>query len=334
MSSKKKITIYDIAREANTSICTVSKALTGKPKVSDKKRQEIIKTANRLGYKANKIAHSLARKTIKIGILLPTDWPQFHTYLEKGIRSELQLLQDYNIEGVFEYIPDTRSIQTDIRGIVNKMLIKDISALILCPEFYYDFTGLLKEMKDRNIPVLLAGNNLSYGSRLSYIGVDSELSGKLAAEVGRSFIGDKNNKTHIKKADGFKSEAEYDPFVVSGTYETRDDPDTAFDVTRKLIAEHPETELIYVATGNSATVCKYLYQNGLKVKVIGTDIFPELVEYMKKGIVIASIFQNPMIIGKQSIRVLNSYFSEHTVPKKNILIPPQVVFRNNVHLFE
>ncbi len=198
------------------------------------------------------------------------------------------------------------------------MLIKDISALILCPEFYYDFTGLLKEMKDRNIPVLLAGNNLSYGSRLSYIGVDSELSGKLAAEVGRSFIGengsaavfigDKNNKTHIKKADGFKSEAEYDPFVVSGTYETRDDPDTAFDVTRKLIAEHPETELIYVATGNSATVCKYLYQNGLKVKVIGTDIFPELVEYMKKGIVIASIFQNPMIIGKQSIRVLNPIF--------------------------
>ncbi len=81
MSSKEKITIYDIAREANTSICTVSKALTGKPKVSDKKRQEIIKTANRLGYKANKIAHSLARKTIKIEFFcLLTGLSSTHTW--------------------------------------------------------------------------------------------------------------------------------------------------------------------------------------------------------------------------------------------------------------
>ena len=55
----KKITIKDIARVANVSHPTVSMALNNRPGVGEKKRQEIIKIAEQIGYRPNLLAKAL-----------------------------------------------------------------------------------------------------------------------------------------------------------------------------------------------------------------------------------------------------------------------------------
>ena len=55
-----RITYQDIARKAGVSNCLVSRALTGKTGVSEKKRALILRTADQLGYQKNPAAKLLA----------------------------------------------------------------------------------------------------------------------------------------------------------------------------------------------------------------------------------------------------------------------------------
>jgi len=59
------VTIKDVAAEASTSIGTVSKALNGSHTISDEKTKQIIEVADRLGYRPNTRAQSLARKSTR-----------------------------------------------------------------------------------------------------------------------------------------------------------------------------------------------------------------------------------------------------------------------------
>lgn len=56
------VTIYDIAKETGFSAPTVSKALTGQGTLSEKTRQKILETADKLGYEPNMTARTLSTK--------------------------------------------------------------------------------------------------------------------------------------------------------------------------------------------------------------------------------------------------------------------------------
>lgn len=72
MSAKKEATIYDIARSANVSIATVSRALNEDPVVSRKTKMKVFEVAKALGYRHNRFASILrTNKTKIIGVIVP-----------------------------------------------------------------------------------------------------------------------------------------------------------------------------------------------------------------------------------------------------------------------
>jgi LacI family transcriptional regulator len=82
-------TIRDIAKMANVSVTTVSRALNDYSDVSDKTKSRILKIARDIKYKPNVVARSLAlgRSGI-VGVLIPSIdisfWPSILEGLEKG----------------------------------------------------------------------------------------------------------------------------------------------------------------------------------------------------------------------------------------------------------
>ncbi|UOQ50044.1 LacI family transcriptional regulator [Gracilibacillus caseinilyticus] len=67
------ITIKDIAKEANVSYSTVSKALNNSPLVKEVTKQKILRVAKEMGYEPNLAAKQLVRKkTEVIGLIWPT----------------------------------------------------------------------------------------------------------------------------------------------------------------------------------------------------------------------------------------------------------------------
>lgn len=70
----KKITIDDIAKELGCSKSTVSRAISGKGRISEEMRKKVLSYSQERGYKPNIIARSLAKsKTYNIGVILPAD---------------------------------------------------------------------------------------------------------------------------------------------------------------------------------------------------------------------------------------------------------------------
>lgn len=70
--SKGRITIYDIAKEADVSVSTVSRVLTGNARVKDDKRIKIEEIIKKYDYRPNEIARILSKKESKtIGVILP-----------------------------------------------------------------------------------------------------------------------------------------------------------------------------------------------------------------------------------------------------------------------
>ena len=80
------VTIKDVARQANVSVATVSRALNGHENVADAVRSRVLAVAKELRYSPHHAARSLSsRRTNTIGVVLPDLYGEFFSELMRGI---------------------------------------------------------------------------------------------------------------------------------------------------------------------------------------------------------------------------------------------------------
>jgi LacI family transcriptional regulator len=340
----KRATIKDIAKELNISVGTVSKALSEKNGVSNEMREKINYTAKKMGYHVNRVAQSLSRKQLKIGIVMPSLWPEYYGCLKKGIDKFLSNMADYNITAQYRFVSSLYS-STEYIDVLDSFIQQKMNGVIICPAFISDYSDHINVLSEKNIPVVILGSDLPSGNRITCVREDSCLAGKLAAEimkwiVGENetvavFIGNKDMSDHREKVNGFLGEFCSNTAGIVNIYETQDDPEVAYILTKKVIKDNPVIGGIYVATGNSISVCKALEDNNCvdRVSIIATDIFPELAEYVKKGVIRGLIFQDPVKQGKIAIESLYRYLVFRDPCDNEILIRPQLIIRNNFDVY-
>ncbi|MGH7443677.1 MAG: LacI family DNA-binding transcriptional regulator [Longimicrobiales bacterium] len=81
-----RVTIRDVAREANVSIATVSRVLNESGPVRASTRERVTEVATRLRYSPSSAARSLiTRQTRTLGVLLPDLYGEFFSELIRGI---------------------------------------------------------------------------------------------------------------------------------------------------------------------------------------------------------------------------------------------------------
>lgn len=143
--------IEDVALAAGVSTATVSRALRGLPKVSDRTRAKVQQAAADLQYVASPTASSLASgKTHMVGVVVPYVTRWYFAHLISGASEVLRekgfhvLLFDVGDEG------PQRALLLDSR-----MLFKRVDAvLILSLRLHEDERALLRRLK---IPVVTVG---------------------------------------------------------------------------------------------------------------------------------------------------------------------------------
>lgn len=93
------VTIYDIAREANVSIATVSRVFSQSKQVSEHTKKRVLNVADRFGYRPQATAQNLASKKRKnVAIIVPVISNYFFIELLAGIQDELSANElDLNI---------------------------------------------------------------------------------------------------------------------------------------------------------------------------------------------------------------------------------------------
>ena len=334
-----RITVKDIAKELDVSLGTVSKALTGKPGISEDMRRNVTDKALEMGYSVNRIAQSLSRRQIKLSIVYPSTWSQYYDEIIKGMVSAIDLLRDNNVHGEFFQFSNLYSMQ-ELSAIIDTVIEIKPDAVVLCPGSVANLGEYAEKLNDHRIGLILVGNDISGSKRLCSVRLNAPMAGALAAEFMGCLtaesssmvilIGDKSHREHIEKVYAFENGLDGDRHLVR-VIETQDDPDVAVLFTRKLLYEIPDIGGIYVATGNSLAVCSTLTEFGrTDVPVIATDLFDNILPYMQSRMIRGIIFQDPVKQGKTAIEVCYRYLTSRKMPKSDIYINPSLLLRSNV----
>ena len=66
-----------------------------------------------------------------------------------------------------------------------------------------------------------------------------------------------------------------------------------------------------------------------KVKVIAHDIYPEMVKYMNNGQILASIYQNPILMGKTAVSMAFNHIAGDKSESGIKTIRPEIILKNN-----
>ena len=100
----KRATMRDIARAVGTSAVTVSKALAGKPGMSDKLRSKIMKKAGEMGYEYPRNSRVILPEHMEIGILIPDKYFEPDSYYAILCKRLIKKLEDMGHFGLLEIL--------------------------------------------------------------------------------------------------------------------------------------------------------------------------------------------------------------------------------------
>ncbi|WP_144469170.1 catabolite control protein A [Bacillus pumilus] len=145
------VTIYDVAREANVSMATVSRVVNGNPNVKPTTRKKVLEAIDRLGYRPNAVARGLAsKKTTTVGVIIPDISSIFYSELARGIE-DIATMYKYNI------ILSNSDQNTDKElHLLNTMLGKQVDGIVFMGGNITDV--LVEEFKRSPVPIVLAAS--------------------------------------------------------------------------------------------------------------------------------------------------------------------------------
>ncbi len=162
----KRVTIYDVAREAKVSLATVSRVINGVDVVRKDTRARVEAAIEKLGYKPNAIAQGLAlQRTTTIALIIPEASFTYTGNIINGLLDVARIYK-YNImlhtttEGISEL---SEIIETVIKSRVD-------GAIIYNDKLEQE---MLNQLANYEIPIVIINNRLS-GDSLSSVFVDIE----------------------------------------------------------------------------------------------------------------------------------------------------------------
>ncbi|WP_416307925.1 LacI family DNA-binding transcriptional regulator [Neptunicella sp. SCSIO 80796] len=168
-------TIYQVSELAGVSLATVSRVINGVTPVSEKTREKVLEAMDKLNYRPNSIAQSLAsNKTDTIGYVVPELHGSFFGSMMSGSDKVLRS------SGKHMFIAPGHSNEKDEKEAIEILIGRRCDALILHLEAISD--DYLIELAKENIPFVVVNRYIEAISE-HCISMDNKLGGYLATQA-------------------------------------------------------------------------------------------------------------------------------------------------------
>ena len=200
-----KVTIKDVAKIANVSYATVSRALSGSPEIGEATRERILKLCDEMHYIPNSVARSMVKKCTNImGVIAAS--------INNPFMSELiEALEISAREKGFSLMVCNSSYDLELEKRQFSLLLgRRVDGIVVIPAGSETADNLAKFPTD--IPVVYVSENLQDGKG-NYVAIDNATGAKLGVEYLHS-LGHRNilylgrrsgSRTHSLRANGVKN---------------------------------------------------------------------------------------------------------------------------------
>ncbi|NUQ29951.1 MAG: LacI family DNA-binding transcriptional regulator [Acidobacteriaceae bacterium] len=336
--------IREIATALGISIGTVDRALHNRPGISEQTRERVLRMAKKLNYSPNVAArHLKLSRTLRFGIFLPERVAVFFDSMRAGMRLAAErLATTAPLELHFFSFP--RLGDGDVEC-MERARWRQFDGIVLAPGNPSALSALFR--REDAPPILFIGSDAPLLGRIASVSVDATVSGNIAADMlGRvlpeaakvaMIAGDLRIQDHSEKLRGFSASlAVHAPHLrLLPPLESHEDPEEGYQAARRLFRRHRDLGGIYLGTANSLPVLRAADEAKLlgRLKIVTTDIFPELIPLIETDRILCSVHQRPFTQGRMAIELLYAHLlGLKTVPPIT-RVAPHLVLRSNLSLF-
>lgn len=328
------VTIYDVAREANVSMATVSRVVNGNPNVKPTTRKKVLEVISRLGYRPNAVARGLAsKKTTTVGVIIPDISSTFFAELARGVE-DIATMYKYNI-----ILSNSDQNKDKELHLLNTMLGKQVDGIVFMGGNISE--KHVEEFEKSPVPIVLAGSieasgkvpsvNIDY-ERATYDAIQSFIE-KGHKDIG-IVIGPLHEPINLeKKLSGYRraleaANLEYrEELVVEGD----DTYDSGIEAFERLLELEKKPTAVFVSSDEMALgVIHGASDKGYNVpddfEVISSDNTRLTVMVRPQ---LTSVNQPLYDIGAVAMRLLTKLMNKETVSEQIVVLPHRIEKRDS-----
>lgn len=193
-----------------------------------------------------------------------------------------------------------------------------VDGIITSAQEEKQYIPMIKKAMNKGIPVVTIDTDAKKSSRIAYVGTNNIEAGNYAgqqlleitfskAKIGIVMAG-MNTTSQVERVEGFKNYiSDYPGMKIIAAESSNSDVIEAELVAKKMMNEHPEIDCLYCTSsvdGIGAARAVIDSNRKGKIKIVCFDDLPETLEFIKEGIIQASVVQKPYEMGFDSVNIL------------------------------
>lgn len=261
--------------------------------------------------------------------------------------------KELGVEIIFQG-PEVESDKNSQINMVETMVNKGVKGIVLAPLDYEALARPVEDAVKAGIPVVIIDSDLKSDKYVSFVATDNEKGGMIAADEMIRLLGGKGRIAVLRyqkgsastdlREKGFIDEIKAKApgiQIVSDTQEAGPTRESALKASENMLAafKKPDGSLsldgVYCPNESSTFgMMKYLQDNNLsgKVRLVGFDAAPELIDGLNKGAIDALVVQNPERMGYVGVKTLVEFIRKvNEKPAKRIDTGATLVTKANMN---
>jgi ribose transport system substrate-binding protein len=230
--------------------------------------------------------------------------------------------------------------ETDIAGemqIMETMVNRQVDAIALAPSDRSAFKVVVNRAAEAHIPVIIYDSGLDGGKFTSFVATDNYAGGELGADRLGHILNGKGNIVMIKttpggasttaREDGFRHELQTkfpnvrildERFGMASIAQS-------LTVTENMLTAHPNLDGIFCSNESGSTgAAQAIKERGSKVRIVGFDSSPILIQELKAGTIDSLVIQNPFKMGETAVDEAVKAARKEKIPSE-IFLPPRLI---------
>lgn len=332
------VTIKEIAQKSGVSIGTVDRVLHNRGLVKEETRNRILAVVQELNYVPNTAAQGLAirKKKLKIAFVIPDEnsYP-FYKDVREAVERKAGELKPFGVQvGIFRFrIKSGNAIWME-EGMQEYLLEADgIAAMGTQMELSRRDSDIFRRIQEQKKPVVYYNTWGETSGALALVGCNYVESGRLAAGLA-ALIGGKKAKICVfsegletvgsvgerMKGIDLEIKERYPEMKILDCREISDDQIDNYLSAKNMLEKYPDVNIVYIANPGDYRICDAIYRadEEHRVQIITNDMTERQMEMMDKGIIAATVCQEPEKQGEIPLDLLFKYLAFGALPEKKI----------------
>jgi len=279
------------------------------------------------GKKSGQAPAAPAQKKYQIAVIPKGTTHEFWKSIHAGA---VQAARELGVEVIWKG-PQKEDDRAQQITVVEDFISRGVDGIVLAP---LDDRALMRPVQDavrEKIPVVVIDSGLQGSEYVSYVATDNYQGGVLGARRLGALMKGKGRIFLIRYQEGSASTTQREAgfldtvkkefpglvLLVQDQYAGAT-TETAYQLAENLLSRFPDVEGIFAPNESSTFgVLRALQEARLagKVKFVGFDSSPKLVQGLRDGHILGLVLQNPMKMGYLGVKTMIAHLRGESVPK-------------------